>query len=253
MASDLSTLFAVAESVSRPIYTTFPAADGKTVHAFLYGKDLPRSAATILAFHQAGSNAGEYDTIAPALVAAGFTVLAVDQRSGGHKFGRDNRTVAGGGRSTDFASAYPDLEAALAWAVDRGRTGPILIWGSSYSAALVFRLAADYPDKVAGVLSFSPGEYLGGPATVRVHAKELAVPVFVAAAPGSEAPAAALIADAARAVRWFPADAAHGSSMLREERNPTSWRDSWQAVLTFLSTWRPSAPAHSSDPDQSSR
>ena len=41
----------------------------------------------IIAFHQAGSNHAEYAPIAPRLVAAGFTVLAIDQRAGGDLFG----------------------------------------------------------------------------------------------------------------------------------------------------------------------
>jgi alpha-beta hydrolase superfamily lysophospholipase len=39
--------------------------------------------AVILLFHQAGSSKAEYATIAPRLAAAGYTALAIDQRSGG--------------------------------------------------------------------------------------------------------------------------------------------------------------------------
>jgi len=54
----------------------------------------------------------EYSSIAPRLVEAGFTVLAIDPRSGDGAFGGTHRTVAGPGQST----AYEQAEAALAWA-----------------------------------------------------------------------------------------------------------------------------------------
>ena len=38
----------------------------------------------------------------------------------------------------------------------------ILVWGSSYSAALVFLLAAEHQDEIKAILAFSPGEYLRG-------------------------------------------------------------------------------------------
>lgn len=47
----------------------------------------------ILLFHQAGSSKAEYATISPRLVAAGYSALAIDQRSGGELFG-SNETAA---------------------------------------------------------------------------------------------------------------------------------------------------------------
>jgi pimeloyl-ACP methyl ester carboxylesterase len=50
------------------------------------------------------------------------------------------------------------MEEALAWARSSGNNGKVLLWGSSYSAALVLVLAAEHHDEVGGVLGFSPGE-----------------------------------------------------------------------------------------------
>ena len=149
--------FAIA-AVAEPIVLT--AADGVKVFGVLSrapGAHPP----VILAFHQAGSNHAEYASLAPRLNAAGFTVLAIDQRSGGNMFGGTNQTVAGLGRSTSYDAALPDLVAALAWGKAAAGGAPVIVWGSSYSAALVFLLAAQNAGVVSGVLLFRPGNTSG--------------------------------------------------------------------------------------------
>ena len=74
----------------------------------------------------------------------GFHALAIDQRSGGERWGYENETVNKLGESTKYLAALPDLEAALKWKADGGYGGKTLVWGSSYSAALVFLLAAEH-------------------------------------------------------------------------------------------------------------
>ena len=69
------------------------AADGVKVHGDVW-RAPGAKAPIIVAFHQAGSSAAEYAPIAPRLVKAGFTVLAIDQRSGDGAFGGTNRTAA---------------------------------------------------------------------------------------------------------------------------------------------------------------
>jgi alpha-beta hydrolase superfamily lysophospholipase len=131
---------------------TLKAADGVTVYGRLYKAEKPK--ALILLFHQAGSSKDEYATIAPRLVAAGHSALAIDQRAGGGLYGT-NETAKTFGREVPFREAMPDLQAALDWG--RRQKLPIILWGSSYSAALVFPLAAEHPDGIVAVLSFSPG------------------------------------------------------------------------------------------------
>lgn len=213
------------------------ASDGTVIHGRYYPAmpvtGTPRS--LVLLFHQAGSNAGEYEPIAPRLQALGHAALAIDQRSGGRRFGRDNRTVVGlEGGSTGYSAAYPDLEAALAWARTQGAPR-VLAWGSSYSAALVFRLGAEHGDELAGLLAFSPGEYLGRKGLVAGWAAEGTMPVFVSSAPGEAEEAGAIAAAAGeRAVQHVPAKGVHGSSMLRPDRNPGGHEAIWAAVEAFL-------------------
>lgn len=210
------------------------AADGVSIHAALYAAPQPK--AIILLFHQAGSGKGEYATIAPRLVKLGYAALAIDQRSGGDLFGANETASAVSGQPS-YLDAKVDLQAALDWAKPQGK--PIILWGSSYSSALVFLVAAENPGMVTALLSFSPGEYLGQPDLVRRNAAKLAVPVFVTSAKDAgEIAAAKAIVDAVPGtgeVQAVPAIAGvHGSSTLIADRNPAGAEDNWRAVTAFL-------------------
>jgi dienelactone hydrolase len=224
------------QAPAEPTVVTFAAADGVQVTADLYANAAAERAPLILLFHQAASNAGEYTAIAPRLVDLGFNALAVDSRAGGRMWGRNNRTVMHLGRATDFLSAYADLEAAVQWAKRQRYTAPLVVWGSSYTSALVLRLAAEHLE-VAAVLSFSPGEYLGPEEPVRGWAARVKVPIFFTTATGHEVAVAKRILDASPAalkVQHVPEVGVHGSSTLREDRNPGGTEKNWTAVTAFL-------------------
>lgn len=221
---------------------TLEAPDGTKVFADHYALESDKPGPIILLFHQAGWNAGEYDPIAPRLQSMGFNVLATDQRSGGTRNDRDNRTVSALGKSTSYLEAYPDLETALAWAKSNGHA-EIIIWGSSYSAALVFRLAAEHGADISAVLSFSPGEYMGTEGMVAGWAKKVDRPLFVTSAPGDEVAAAKTIVDASPSEtkeQFVPADGVHGSSILRGDANAAGASAAWVEVEKFLARVRPS-------------
>jgi dienelactone hydrolase len=230
-------------TASRPVdpaLVSFRAPDGTELSADLYPAPEETGAPIILLFHQAGSNAAEYAAIAPHLVELGWNALAVDTRSGGRMWNRNNRTVMRLGRSTDFLSAYPDLEAALAWAKSRGYAPPLVVWGSSYTSALVLRLAAEHDD-VGAVMSFSPGEYLGPDEPVRAAAAKVKVPIFVTTATGHEVDVARWILDGSPStlkVQYVPTVGVHGSSTLRKDRNPGGSDENWEAVAAFLARLR---------------
>ena len=171
-------LLAVCALVAHAEPVTLSAADGTTVYGEVWRAAGARPP-LVVAFHQAESSSAEYAPIAPRLVRAGFSVLAIDQRSGDGAFGGSNRTVAALGHSTPYDAALPDLEAALAWAKADANGAPVVVWGSSYSAALVFVLAAAHPGDISGVVAFSPGEYLAGKRTVRDAAAKVGVPVWI--------------------------------------------------------------------------
>ncbi len=214
------------------------AADGVRV----FGEFWPtphENAPVILAFHQAGASHAEYAPLAARLNKAGFGVLAIDQRSGGAAFGGKNRTVATLGHSTAYDAALPDLEAALAWGRARAGNRPLLVWGSSYSAALVWVLAARHPGEISGVIAFSPGEYLAAPDAVQVAARTVHLPVFIDQSSDREE-----IEQSQRVIAALPGTdktnfvsagrSVHGSSTLRDDRNHAGAQAHWAALLRFL-------------------
>jgi dienelactone hydrolase len=220
---------------SAPI--TFASGDGVTVYAQPYPAPAA-DAPVILLFHQAGSSKAEYAPIAPRLAELGFDAVAVDLRSGGDMYPPGNETVQHLGHSATYEQALPDMEAALAWAHRTHPKTPVYVWGSSYSAALVFLLAAKHPKDVAAVLAFSPGEYLSDKHAVRRAAANVRVPVFIdTAADKSEIAnghAIFLAVAATKKEQFRPRNGVHGASTLRADRDPSGVDENWQAVTNFL-------------------
>ena len=166
----------------------FSSEDGLQVTADHYLPKSDRSPYVVL-FHQAGWSRGEYLEIAPRLVGMGFGVLAVDQRSGAGVNGVVNETYAAAiseGKNTTYVDALPDMRAAIKFARTNYAPSKLLIWGSSYSAALVLQISGQKSQLVDAVLSFSPGEYFSDSGKsknwIRAAAKKISVPVFITSA-----------------------------------------------------------------------
>jgi dienelactone hydrolase len=216
----------------------FPAGDGVTITADVYAP-LPPTAPFIVLFHQAGYSRGEYRTIAPRLNQLGFNAMAVDLRSGEATQGVGNDTAAEAcklGKMKNFVAAIPDLKAAVAQAHTLAQ-GKVLVWGSSYSSALVLVLGAEL--HVDAVLSFSPAEYFAnqGKSTTWVaeNAKTLTVPVFIASAQsevGDWAPIAAGI-DATKLTTFVPTTQGHHGSSALWPTQPDH-EAYWTALTAFL-------------------
>lgn len=213
---------------------TLRAADGIKI-AGVYTK-AAKPKALLLLFHQAESGKDEYALLAPQLAQAGYSSLRIDQRAGGTLFGT-NETVKMLGHSASYADAKKDLEAAFAW----GRTQklPIILWGSSYSAALIFPLAAEHPGEVKALLAFSPGEYLDEKGAVARAAAKVTAPIFVTSAQeGHEEDAARAILAASpstQKTQFVPKlGGVHGSSTLLRAKNPGGAQEAWRATMAFL-------------------
>jgi len=228
-----------------PTEFTLKAADGVTIYAQAWTAQMP-AAPTILLFHQAGSSKSEYAPLGPRLAQLGYNALAIDQRSGGDLYQPVNETVQHLGRSEGYPAVLPDMEAALAWATRTHPHAAVYAWGSSYSAALVFALAAAHPHEVNAVIAFSPGEYLDDKHFVRDAARRVHVPVFVdSAADAQEERNARAIFDAVASpvkVDYVPKAGIHGSSTLREDRDTDGAAENWDAVTAFLAKLPRSRP-----------
>ncbi|MDH5804667.1 MAG: lysophospholipase [Gemmatimonadota bacterium] len=219
---------------------SFFAHDSVEITAHLYESDEERPTPVVLAFHQAGYNGrGEYGPIAERLNREGFTVLAVDMRSGGEAFGYDNVTVSGRGESTEYCAAEGDIGAAIEFVEQRFPRRRFVLWGSSFSGALVLRVASHRPDGLAGVLVFSPAS--GGPMVEcsgdQVSSSiEAPVQVFRPVVE-MEVESVAVQAELFKQLghSFYVADPArHGSSMLVEDRVAGDVTSTWKVVLGFL-------------------
>jgi pimeloyl-ACP methyl ester carboxylesterase len=211
------------------------------IWADIYLTSTGKQAPLIMLFHQASSDArGEYKPIVPRLLQQGFNVIAIDQRSGGNRFGGINRTVGNlKGKEYSYCDVYKDLEATLRYVKKEGFTGKRLAWGSSYSAALVIRLGSEYPDDLVGVLAFSPAG--SGPmesCKPDPYLAKLKVPVL-ALRPASEMQ----LESVKRQVSLFQEygqqtyvanNGIHGSSMLVPSRVNGDVEEHWKRVLGFI-------------------
>lgn len=224
---------AAAEAASQAV--NLRARDGVSISGMAYAADHPK--AIVLLFHQAGSSKAEYATIAPKLAAAGFTALAIDQRSGGDLYG-PNETARRLGKPVGYEQAKPDLEAALDWATAKHL--PVVLWGSSYSASLVFEVAADHPQEVSAVMAFSPGEYFDDMKAVAHAAAKIRVPIYVTSAPDAdevnEAKAILAASPARSKTQYVPQIGVHGASTLIDAEDPKGATENWKHALAFLNS-----------------
>ena len=219
-----------------PETLSFQAGDGLEVTADFYRVSNGKAPLVVL-FHQAGSSRGEYKDIAPRLNQLGYAALAVDQRSGRADGGIDNQTAARAkkaGLPTGYADALPDMKAAIEHA--RGLTGgPIVIWGSSYSASLVLKLAGD-GEPVSAILAFSPGEYFSDSSAIRKAASGIEAPTFITSARNETGQWKAIfdaIPNADKQGFVPPVAGRHGSSALKRSQGKNA-EPYWKAVEAFL-------------------
>jgi dienelactone hydrolase len=225
----------------------FSSKDGLQITADLYLAH-PTTAPFIVLFHQARASRGEYRMIAPELNAFGFNAMAVDQRIGGSFNAITNETAkrfGADGMSEAYLEALPDLEAAINYARKNYAKGKLIIWGSSYSASLVLKVAGDSPDLADGVLAFSPGEYFGnlgkGPTFISESARKIRVPVFITSSSREKNEWFTIYESIPGERKTYflpPSDGAHGSSALFEYYDAS--KDYWKAVKDFLKQFLPS-------------
>ena len=215
----------------------FSSGDGIQVTADLY-LTADSEAPFIILFHQAGYSRGEYLEIAPRLNDMGFNCMAVDQRSGEAVNGIENEThaqAADNNLETEYWNAITDIEAAYIYVRHSLKPKKIILWGSSYSAALVFYMGSEHHDNLSGILAFSPGEYfkLNGK-EIKSFAKRVTAPVFVTSAK-SEYPKWKSIYESVRSERYSyvpEQEGKHGSKALWSD-NP-GHEGYWEAVSSFL-------------------
>lgn len=220
----------------KPEKISFKSIDGVPITANLYHNNdkLP----VILLCHQARFNKAEYDEIALTLFEKGFNLIAIDQRSGGTLNGKVNETFVAAtklGKPTAFLDAEQDIEAAINYASDKYHK-KIILWGSSYSAALSMYFASSN-DKVKALIAFSPGDYfVEKKGTLKTKLADFKKPMFVTSSK-EEAPELTKLISKMKLtknqVQFIPREAGlHGSKALWNN-NPDKG-EYWSALNNFL-------------------
>jgi len=159
----------------------FKSKDGLLITADYYKVENHKG--FMLLCHRSHCNRAEYRETAPKFNDLGYSCLAIDQRSGMKVFGETNETknrAKEQGLSTGYLDAKPDIESAIEYAYKLNSNKPIILLGSSYSAALSLLIAAN-SDKVKSVITFSPDEHLKN-VNLAKQIKEINVPIFATSA-----------------------------------------------------------------------
>lgn len=215
----------------------FTSSDGLKITVDLY-MTADIKAPFIILYHQAGYSRGEYRSIAPKLNKLGFNCMAVDQRSGNEVNGVINETAKEAkklNKPTEYLDAIPDIEAAYLYVKHSIKPNKIIVWGSSYSAAIVFFLGSAHYNGINGVLAFSPGEYfkINGK-EIQSYAAKLNCPVFVASAKDEYKSWKGIYAAVKKDKYSFLPNnnGKHGSKALWSDNNGN--QEYWKAVTGFL-------------------
>ena len=216
---------------------SFKADDGLQVTADLY---MPHesSAPFIILYHQAGYSRGEYRSIAPKLNELGFNCMAVDQRSGDKINGVVNKThqeALSKNLPTEYLDALPDIEAAYLYVKYGIKPEKIILWGSSYSAAIMFYMGSVHHNNLSGILSFAPGAYFKiNNKELKTYAARITCPVFVTSAKSEYKNWKAIYNEVRSEKSYFlpETEGKHGSKALWDN-NPNHMAY-WSAVQEFL-------------------
>ncbi len=215
----------------------FKASDGVNVTADLYMAHEAKAPFIIL-YHQAGYSRGEYRSIAPMLNNMGFNCLAVDQRSGdqvNNVINETHKVALTEQLPTEYLDAIPDMEAAYLYVKYSIKPEKIILWGSSYSAAILFYMASVHHKNLDAILCFAPGNYFKiNNKELKTFAAKITCPVFVTSAK-SEYKNWKDIYEAVKSEKssFLPeTEGKHGSKALWN--NNPSHQAYWAAVSKFL-------------------
>jgi hypothetical protein len=224
---------------------TVPSPDGLVITADTYIQNEDPEAPFIVLFHQAGWSRGEYRESALRLNEMGFNCMAVDQRSAGAVNGVTNETkqrAVAQGKGTGFLDAVPDMLAAIAFTRENYSDGVLIGSGSSYSSALILKLAGDELGLVDAVASFSPSEYFSPSNLIRTSAANLSVPVFITSRKSEQGDWQSIfdvIPEATGKVYFLPATSGqHGSRAQWAQFSDSEFY--WDAYGAFLAQFVPS-------------
>jgi dienelactone hydrolase len=227
-------LVMIAQFSSAQLQVTFPARDGLKVTADWY--PVSSSFPVLLLCHQNGYSRGEFQETAARLNQFGFNCLAIDLRVGDQVNGVKNETAAAAAAekmTPVYADAEQDILGAVDYLSEKYKTS-IILFGSSYSASLALKIAAENP-KVSAVVAFSPGEYFDSTDYISSHISGLLKPVFVSSSREEADKVTDLVKDVNSRIKvqYIPSTKGdHGSKVLWTS-SPSN-QEYWIALMSFL-------------------
>jgi len=112
-----------------------------------------KTAPTILFFHGNGEIVADYDEIGPLYVQTGANFLPVDYRGYGRSTGTPTVTAM-------IRDSHVIFEYTRNWLHERGYAGPLILMGRSLGSAPALELAAQYKDRIDGLIIESGFAYL---------------------------------------------------------------------------------------------
>jgi len=236
MKNILLLLLFISTTFKAQVDQIIPAPDNVLVHCKLY-ESKEANPKIMLLCHQARYSKGEYIETAPKFNKLGYTCLAIDQRSGEGVNKDVNQTALMAkqlGLGTDFEDAETDIKAALYFLYGKYNK-KITLMGSSYSSALVLKIAASEKDKVESVISFSPGEYFKDTTIINASLKKLSIPVWITCSKEEVAQTETLFkgVENKQLVFFKPEkEGKHGSKALWE--NFKDNKEYWESLKEFL-------------------
>ncbi len=234
-------------------HIVIPASENEVVRvtADLY-KPLTSPEGAFLMFHQAGSSRGEFTEVAQRLNRLNYLCLAVDLRSGKAINEVENEThkeAKAKMKGTSYLDAYTDMLSSLLYLQGLLKSSyksdslAIYVMGSSYSAALSCRLAAEQGGKMLdGIFVFSPGEYFGnlnGDETyVGDFLKQVSIPIWATSSQSEMKVLEQLLTnvpDTTNLTQYKPITSGqHGAKALWPQF--TDSEDYWESMLSFLNS-----------------
>lgn len=236
MKISLLLFIVICTSFKAQVDQIIPAPDNVLVHCKLY-ESKEANPKIMLLCHQARFSKGEYIETAPKFNKLGYTCLAIDQRSGEGVNKDINQTALMAkqlGLGTDFEDAETDIRTAIYFLYSKYNQ-KITLLGSSYSSALIIKIAATEKDKVEAIISFSPGEYFKDTTIINTNLKKLDIPIWITCAKNEILQTETLFkgVENKRLLFFKPEkEGKHGSKALWE--NYKDNKEYWESLKQFL-------------------
>ena len=222
------------QPLSAQLKVLFPAGDGLDVTADWY--PVSSNQPVILLCHQDKSSRGEYIETALRLNKFGFNCMAVDQRVGESVNNIPNETAAEAKskhQNPKFEDAEKDIIAAIDFLYLKYKK-PIIIVGSSYSASLALKIAAEN-NRVMAAAVFSPEEVFTDKNYIGNSIKTLMKPVFATSSKAEANTVTELLKDvnSRLKIQYIPTSLGeHGSKVLWPS-TPGN-QEYWIAFMSYL-------------------